>query len=149
MATIRLPRDFKDFLKLLNANNVEYLLVGGYAVSYHGCPRSTGGMDVWVAVHPENIQRLIEVLSEFGFDKKNLSPDLFLEKDRIIRMGMPPIRIEILTSISGVAFDECYRSRVIDTVDGIPVTFIHLNDLKRNKRAAGRHKDLSDLENLP
>ena len=149
MATIRLPNDFKDFLKLLNVNNVEYLLVGGYAVSYHGCPRSTGDMDIWVAVHSENIQRLIDVLNEFGFDKKNLSAELFLERDRIIRIGMPPIRIEILTSISGVGFDECYRSRVVDTVDGIPVNFIHLDDLRRNKKAAGRHKDLSDLENLP
>lgn len=146
---IRLPNDFKDFLRLLNSNEVEYLVVGGYAVSYYGYPRSTGDMDVWVAVHPENIQRLIKVLSEFGFNKENLSSDLFLKKDQIIRMGMPPIRIEILTSISGVGFDDCYQARITDRVDGVQVNFISIEDLKKNKKAAGRHKDLGDLESLP
>ena len=149
MAMIRLPQDFKDFLKLLNSKEVEYLVVGGYAVSYYGYPRSTGDMDVWVAVQPENIQRLIEVLSEFGFSRETLPTSLFLEKDQIIRMGMPPIRIEILTSISGVDFNECYHSRNVDTVDGVQINLINLDDLKKNKKAAGRHKDLGDLENLP
>jgi hypothetical protein len=133
----------------LNSNDVEYLVVGGYAVSYYGYPRSTGDMDVWVALHPDNIQRLIDVLSEFGFSRENLSTDVFLKKDQIIRMGMAPIRIEILTSISGVDFDECYRSRNVDTMDGVQMNLINLNDLKKNKKAAGRHKDLGDLESLP
>jgi len=124
MATIRLPQDFKDFLKLLNAKNVEYLIVGGYAVSYHGYPRSTGDMDVWVAVNAENAQRIVDVLKEFGFGEENLTADLFLSENQIIRFGIPPIRIEILTSISGVNFAECYRSRITDTIDGVQVNLI-------------------------
>lgn len=98
MATILLPKDFKDFLKLLNSNGVKYLVVGGYAV---------------------------------------------------IRMGVPPIRIEILTSISGVEFSDCYKSRVTDVIDGVEVNFINISDLKKNKQAANIHRDLNDLENLP
>jgi predicted nucleotidyltransferase len=149
MGTIRLPQDFKDFLKLLNSKNVEYLVIGGYAVSYHGHPRSTGDMDVWVAVTPTNAQRIVEVLHEFGFNEKNVSVELFLTQNQIIRFGIPPIRIEIMTSISGVEFADCYRSRITDIVDGVPVNLINLDDLKRNKKAAGRHKDLGDLESLP
>lgn len=149
MAMIRLPNDFKDFLKLLNANEVEYLVVGGYAVGYYGNPRSTGDLDIWVAVGSRNIQRLLGVLQEFGFSKESLPSDLFQSHDQVIRMGMPPIRIEILTSISGVKFEDCYSSRNTDTIDGVRVNLINLDDLKKNKRAAGRHKDLGDLECLP
>ena len=149
MAMIHLPQDFKDFLKLLNSNDVEYLVVGGYAVSFYGYPRSTGDMDVWIAVHPDNIQRLVDVLSEFGFSRENIPTDLFFRKDQVVRMGMPPIRIEILTSISGVNFSDCYHSRNVDTVDGVQMNLINLDDLKKNKKAAGRHKDLGDLESLP
>ena len=149
MAMIRLPQDFKDFLKLLNSNGVEYLVVGGYAVSYHGYPRSTGDMDIWVAVHPGNSQRLLEALKEFGFHSEGLSNGVFLKRDQVIRMGVPPIRIELLTSVSGVEFEDCYRSRITDVVDGVQVSLINLNDLKKNKQAAGRHRDMADLENLP
>lgn len=149
MAMIRLPKDFRDFLKLLNSNKVEYLIVGGYAVSYHGYPRSTGDMDIWLAMSSENAAKITRVLKEFGFDRELLSEDLFLEKNKVIRIGLPPIRIEILTSISGVEFSECYNCRISDTVDGVEVNFINLDDLKKNKKAAGRHRDLGDLENLP
>lgn len=149
MAMTRLPKDFRDFLKLLNSNKVEYLIVGGYAVSYHGYPRSTGDMDIWLAMSSENAAKITRVLKEFGFDRELLSEDLFLEKNKVIRIGLPPIRIEILTSISGVEFSECYNSRITDTVDGVEVNFINLDDLKKNKKSAGRHRDLGDLENLP
>ena len=149
MAMIRLPNDFKDFLKLLNSNEVEYLVVGGYAVGYYGNPRSTGDLDIWVAVGPRNIQRLLGVLQEFGFSKDRLPSDLFQSHDQVVRMGIPPIRIEILTSISGVKFEDCYASRNTDTIDGVRVDLIDLENLKKNKRAAGRHKDLGDLEVLP
>src|SRR3989339_1302910 len=148
MAMIRLQQDFKDFLKLLNLKKVEYLIIGGYAVSYHGYPRSTGDMDIWIAVHPQNAQKIVEALKEFGFSEKNLPIDLFLKTEQVIRIGMPPIRIEILTSVSGVEFDDCYKRRIIDTVDGVEVNFINLDDLKKNKKAAGRHKDLDDVERL-
>ena len=149
MATIHLPRDFREFLRLLNAHKVEYLLIGGYAVNYHGYPRATADMDVWVAVHPTNAARVVAALREFGFDLPDLSPELFLHPWQIIRLGLPPFRIEIATTISGVSFAECYAGRVQDTLDGVPVDLIGLDQLKRNKKASGRHQDLADLEHLP
>jgi hypothetical protein len=149
MATIHLPRDFKEFLRLLNVHKVEYLLIGGYAVNYHGYPRATADMDIWTAVHPDNANRLVAALKEFGFDLPDLSAELFLRPWQIIRLGMPPVRIEIATTISGVDFSECYAQRVEDTLDGVPIALIDLEHLKRNKKASGRHQDLADLENLP
>jgi hypothetical protein len=149
MATIHLPPDFKEFLRLLNAHEVEYLLIGGYAVGYHGYPRATADMDIWVAVHPANADRLVTVLKEFGFDLPDLSPELFLREWQIIRLGVPPVRIEIATTISGVDFAECYAERVEGVLDGVAVHVIDLENLKRNKKASGRHQDLADLEHLP
>jgi len=149
MVTIRLPPDFKEFLQLLNAHQVEYLLVGGYAVGYHGYPRATVDMDIWIGKGPSTAAKMVEVLREFGFDVPNLSADLFLKDDQIVRMGVPPIRLEIFTSIPGVRFEECYPARVLGEIDGVPVSLINLRDLKTNKKASGRNKDLADLENLP
>jgi predicted nucleotidyltransferase len=149
MATIRLPPDFKEFLKLLNEHSIRYLLIGGYAVGYHGYPRATADMDIWVAMQPENAEKIVSVLREFGFDLPELSADLFLKEEQIVRMGVPPVRLEIITSISGVAFDECYEDRVTDILDGVEVNLISLKNLKVNKKASGRYKDLDDLENLP
>ncbi|MBJ7899091.1 MAG: hypothetical protein GC158_03995 [Cyanobacteria bacterium RI_101] len=149
MATIRLPQDFRDFLRLLNFHKVKYLLVGGFAVGYHGYPRATGDMDIWIAVTSENADKMVIVLQEFGFNIPQLSPDLFLKRKQAIRMGIPPIRIEILTEISGVDFEECYNNRVIDIVDEIEVNIISCKHLKINKKASGRPKDLYDLEYLP
>ena len=148
MATIRQPPDFKEFLRLLEGNEVEYLLIGGYAVGFHGYPRATVDMDIWVATTPDNAPRVVTVLKEFGFDVPELSPELFLTEDQVIRMGMPPVRLEILTSISGVTFEECFAERVVGELDGVPVNLISLRHLKLNKRASGRNKDLNDLENL-
>lgn len=149
MATIRLPNDFKDFLKLLNANRVEYLLIGGYAVGYHGYPRATGDMDIWVAINAENADRIVNALKEFGFAVPELSAELFLCPSQIVRMGFPPMRIELTTTISGVEFQECYATKVVAEFDGVKVNLIDLKHLKINKKASGRYKDLSDLENLP
>ncbi|HLE05227.1 MAG TPA: hypothetical protein VJA25_07010 [Dehalococcoidia bacterium] len=146
---IGLPQDFKDFLRLLDANGVEYLLIGGYAVAYHGYPRATEDIDIWIASNPENAQHIISALKEFGFDVPELSPDLFLKPDSIIRMGVPPLRIELSTTISGVAFGVCYKERVTEVIDGINVNIINLADLKKNKKASGRFRDLDDLERLP
>ena len=148
MVTIRLPSDFKEFLKLLNSHQVEYLLIGGYAVGYHGYPRATADMDVWVATHPENAEKLVAVLKEFGFGVPELSSELFLKENQIVRMGIPPMRIEILTTVSGVSFEECYAERTIDVLDGVEVSIISLKHLIVNKKASGRHKDLNDLEHL-
>jgi hypothetical protein len=146
---IELPLDFKEFLKLLNEKDVRYLLIGGYAVGYHGYPRATNDMDIWIALHPDNAERLVTVLREFGFNLPELKPELFMKENAIIRMGVPPMRLEISTGISGVEFDECYASRIVDVLDGMQVNIIDLHHLKINKKAAGRLKDLADLENLP
>jgi hypothetical protein len=149
MATIQIPPDFKDFLKLLKEHEVRYLLIGGYAVSYHGYIRATGDMDIWIAIHPDNAQKIVTVLKAFGFDHPELNEDLFLRENKILRMGVPPVRLEINTSISGVQFDECYQARVVDVLDGVEVSLIDLDNLKKNKRASGRPKDLVDFQKLP
>ena len=149
MAIMNLPPDFREFLRLLNAHQVEYLLIGGYAVAYHGYPRATADMDIWIATHPRNAAQVVAALKEFGFDVPELSVELFQAENQIVRMGKPPVRIEIVTGISGVNFAECYAARVIHVLDGLEVSLISLHHLKLNKRAAGRYKDLDDLENLP
>ncbi|MYC71733.1 MAG: hypothetical protein F4X17_13595 [Gemmatimonadetes bacterium] len=145
---IQLPPDFKEFLKLLNSHRVEYLLVGGYAVGYHGYPRATGDMDLWVAIRQNNAEKLVVVLREFGLNVPQLSADIFLQENRIIRMGVPPMRIELLTTISGVDFDSCYSERIVDVIDSVEVHIINLKHLKQNKQASGRYKDLDDLQYL-
>jgi len=144
-----LSPDFKEFLKLLKEHDVRYLLIGGYAVGYHGYARATGDMDVWIAIHPDNAQKIVAVLKAFGFDHPDLNAELFLREKKIVRMGMPPVRLEITTSISGVEFDECYQARVVDELDGVEVNLIDLENLKKNKKASGRSKDIADLEKLP
>ena len=149
MAMTHLLRDFKDFLKLLNAHKVEYLIIGGYAVGYHGYPRATADIDIWVAMNPVNADKIVASLKEFGFNSPDLSPELFLKEKQIIRMGNPPFRIEIATTISGVNFSECYAERISDNLDGVKVNLISLKHLKANKKASGRHQDIADLEHLP
>lgn len=144
--TTRLPQDFKDFLKLLNSKRVEYLLIGGYAVGYYGYPRPTGDMDIWISTERENAKRLVVALEEFGFAS---SLEVFLEENKVVRMGVPPFRLEILTTIDGVSFPDCYSERTHVELDEVEVDLISLRDLKTNKKASGRLKDLSDLENLP
>ncbi len=148
MATIRLPADFRDFLKLLNSHCVEYLLIGGYAVCYHGYYRNTGDIDFWIAISPENASKMVRLIREFGFDVPELSEDLFLQKGRIIRMGVEPTRIVILTEISACEFADCYRRKTAGTLDGIPVHIISLPDLIKNKLKSGRLKDLDDAQKL-
>lgn len=149
MATTHLPPDFKEFLQLLNVHSVRYLLIGGYAVGYHGYPRATVDMDIWVAIHPDNARRVVMALKEFGFDLPEVEETIFLQENKVIRMGVPPMRLEILTSISGVEFADCFHERVVDVIDGIQVNLISLERLKENKKASGRYKDLNDLEQLP
>jgi len=143
-----LPKDFKELLQLLNSKKVEYLVVGGYAVALYGYPRATGDMDIWIAISKDNAHKTVEALKEFGFNTPQLKKELFLEKEKNIRMGNPPLRIEILTSIDGVEFAECYRNKNTVTIDGIGINFISLEDLKKNKKASGRYQDLADIENL-
>ena len=146
---LELPEDFKEFLNLLRVNGVEYLLIGAYAVGYHGYPRATKDLDVWIASTLENATRIVSTLKEFGFGTAELTTELVLRPNNIVRMGEEPLRIEILNWASGVDFDECYRERIIDMLDGVEVSVIALNHLKTNKKASGRLKDLADLEELP
>ena len=146
---LTLPPDFKEFLRLLKEHDVRYLLIGGYAVGYHGYARATEDMDIWVAIHPENAQKIVAVVKAFGFDDPELKPEIFLQEPKIIRMGIAPMRLEITTSISGVEFEECYRARIVDEFDGVEVNLIDLENLKKNKKASGRAKDIADVEKLP
>ncbi len=148
MATIPFPLDFSAFLQLLNEHKVKYLLVGGWAVGYYGYVRATADMDVWISNKRENAERLVNTLQAFGFNVPELNAELFLVEDRVIRMGVPPIRIEVLTSISGVEFEQCYAERVVEQWDDVGVSIISLPRLKQNKQASGRLKDLVDLEHL-
>jgi len=143
-----LPPDFKEFLRLLNSADAEYLVVGGYAVSFHGYPRPTGDLDIWVAMRPENATKLVQVLAAFGFAGAGASAPLFLEPDRVIRMGVPPVRIEILTSVSGVEFAACWRRLVVSGIDGVNVPIIGRSDLIANRLAAGRDRDRDDVSRL-
>ena len=145
---IPLPPDFLEFLRLLNSHRVEYLLIGGYAVGLHGYPRATADLDVWIAMDPHNAAEIAEAIREFGFATPDLTPQLFLEPDKVVRMGVPPLRIDVLTSIAGVEFRECYPGRKTVVVDGTEIPFIGLGDLVKNKRAAGRAQDLADLDHL-
>lgn len=146
---IRLPDDFKEFLRLLNSHEVEYLVIGGYAVGYHGYPRATNDLDIWIAIRPANAERMVAVLREFGLETSSITPELFLKEKNVVRMGVPPLRLEVLTTISGVTFEACYRERLVVQFDEVEANLINLSDLRRNKKASGRHKDLDDLEHLP
>jgi hypothetical protein len=143
-----LNQDFKEFIQSLNDNAVRYLLVGGYAVALHGYPRYTKDLDIWVESTADNATRIIKALKLFGFGSLDLKESDFTTPDQVVQLGYPPSRIDILTSLSGVEFAECYSSRVTEDIDGVPVSFIGLENLKKNKKATGRHQDLADVENL-
>jgi hypothetical protein len=149
MADPILPPDFSEFLRLLNEHRVDYLIVGGYAVAFHGHPRATADIDIWVPMEEETAEQLVTVLKMFGFDIPELSREVFLRPGQIIRLGAPPLRIELLTTIAGVDFRTCHSRAVRTEFDEVEVRVIALDDLKTNKRAAGRHQDLADLEHLP
>lgn len=148
MVKIEFHHDFKDFLRLLHFHGVEYLLVGGYAVALYGYPRATGDMDIWIDINTDNAEKAAKVLKDFGMPQDEVTKELFLEKDKVVRMGFPPVRIEVITGASGVNFRECYSRRLQVIIDDIPVSFISFNDLKINKKASGRYKDLEDLKHL-
>ena len=144
-----LPDDFKEFLRLLNSHAVDYLLIGGYAVGYYGYPRTTADLDIWVAIRSDNAEKLVDVFHDFGMQAEEISPPLFMEPGNIVRMGVAPVRIEVLNDIDGVEFQDCLPRSATIEIDGVPVKLISLSDLRKNKRASGRYKDLDDLEHLP
>ena len=149
MANQTLPEDFREFLRLLNDHRVEYLLIGGYAVGFYGYPRTTADMDIWVNLTPDNAKKLADVFVQFGMTSPEVNADLFLNRGNIVRMGIPPMRIEVLNDIDGVSFQDCYEGRMVTQIDDVSVNVISLKDLRKNKKESGRYKDLDDLENLP
>ncbi len=143
-----LSPDFKEFIELLNTHNVAHLVVGGYAVAFHGHPRYTKDIDIWIHRDPINATRMMAALDAFGFGQIGLSERDFLEPNQTIQLGLPPNRIDLLTDLEGVDFIPCYDAREEFVIEGMVVSCIGLECLKRNKRALGRYQDLADLENL-
>ena len=138
--------DFKDFVELLNRNEVKYLLVGGYALSFYSRPKSTQDIDIFVEVSIDNANKILKVLNEFGLSSLNISLNDLTTKDRAIQIGVPPIRIDIMTSIEGIDFGDAYKNREVSEYGDIEnVSFISINDLIKNKNS-GCKKDLNDLE---
>jgi hypothetical protein len=145
---MRLPADWRAFIELLNSNGVEYLVVGAVALAHHGYPRYTGDLDILIRNSTENAKRLESVLAAFGFAALGLETADFLAPERVIQLGVVPNRIDLLTSITGVSFDEAWAGRIHATLDGMPVNFIGRQALIQNKRMTGRSKDDADLEAL-
>ncbi len=145
-----LPPDFREFLECFNAAGVEYLLVGGHAVSFHGYPRVTSDMDLWIHRTPENAERAVHAIRQFfGDDPEGLVREQLLDPENVTHFGARPFLIEILNRISGADFDQAWARRVRTVYDTVPVNLLGIEDLLLNKRASGRAKDLADLENLP
>ena len=141
-------KDFKELLESFNARRVDYVIVGGYALAFHGAPRFTGDLDVLINPAPENARRVLDALQAFGFDSVGLSLADFTTPDRVTQLGVPPVRVDILTSVSGVSWDAVDAGKVASTYGGVPVHFIGRVEFIANKRASGRPRDLADLDAL-
>jgi len=141
-------RDFADLCALLNAKRVDFLIVGGYAVAFHGAPRFTGDLDILIRPDAEQLDRMLGALREFGFPTDDVTATELLERHRILQLGLVPVQIHVMTSITGVKWDQAWASREPGVYGGVPVHFIGRDALLANKRAAGRTKDLADVEAL-
>ncbi len=145
---MEIQSDFKELLELFNANKVEYVIVGGYALAFHGAPRFTGDIDLFVSSDGENAKKILEALKQFGFESLELSEKDFTYPDRVIQLGVPPVRIDIMTSLTGVSWQQVASNKVSSTYGRTQVHFIAKQDLISNKKALGRKKDLADIEGL-
>jgi len=141
----QLSSDVREFIDLLNTKNVRYVIVGAWALAFHGRPRYTGDFDVFVAHDPENANKLMEVIREFGFGNTGIEQADFSQEDYVIQLGMVPNRIDVLTGISGVTFEEAWQSRETGDISGVQVFLISRDLLIKNKRAANRDKDRGDV----
>ena len=138
--------DFKELLELFNSHGVEYLVVGAYALAFYGAPRNTGDIDLLVKPDPTNAQRILAALTAFGFASLGLQLEDFCTAEKVIQLGVPPVRIDLLTSLSGITWDEAFQGRMIGQYGGISVQFIGKSEFIKNKRATGRKKDAADIE---
>ncbi|MFQ5429478.1 MAG: DUF6036 family nucleotidyltransferase [Phycisphaerae bacterium] len=145
---MNLQKDLKEFIALLDSARVKYVIVGGYAVAFHGHPRYTGDIDVFVEVSEQNASELEQALKKFGFQSPDLAADAFRKPDTIVQLGLPPDRIDLITSIAGVRFDEAWEARITTVIDGVQMHFLGKPLLLRNKKAVGRPKDRSETEAL-
>jgi hypothetical protein len=145
---LELNEDFKDLLRLFNSNNVRYLLIGGYAVIVHGHPRLTNDLDIVIGAEPENVERCLIALREFGFSDNDMSADIFAKPKSVVRIGVEPVRIEILNYLEGVDFEAAYERREFRPAEDIEFDVISLPDLITNTRTVGRDKDLLDVKEL-
>lgn len=145
---MKMSADFADFLRLLTAKRVDYLIIGGYAVNHYGYIRNTGDFDIWIRATDENALLTAEALEDFGYAPKDKSLPYLKNPGKILRMGMPPFRLEVSTLIDGVEFDDCFPRRKTVEHEGITINFIGYDDLIANKKASGRLKDLADVEEL-
>jgi hypothetical protein len=142
------PKDLREFIESLNSHGVEYLIVGAHALAFHGFPRYTGDVDVLLRPTPENAVRVEQVLIAFSFASLGLKAADFLQAGRIVQLGIAPNRIDLLTSLTGVAFEEAWEGRVFADLDGVPVALLSRETLIKNKRATGRTQDMADVEKL-
>ncbi len=145
---MKLDADLREFIELLNACDVRFLVVGAYALAYHGHPRYTGDIDFFVEPSQENAQRIVQVLERFGFANIGLAVEDFTKTDLVVQLGVEPNRIDLMTSISGVGFDEAWLTREHGEIDGLRLAFISKDLLRRNKAAVGRKQDLADIDYL-
>ncbi len=143
-----LNKDFREFIELLNSNKVKYLILGGYAIAFHGHPRYTKDLDVWLEMSEENASNVIQALKDFGFGDLEVSKDDFLHEGMVVQLGYPPNRIDLINSPDGIDFDECFASKIEVEIDKLKIFVIDLENLKKNKKASGRLQDLADLEKL-
>lgn len=140
--------DFKDLLALLNEHKVEYIIVGAYALAFHGAPRFTGDIDIYVNPTIENANRIVQVLAAFGFGTLGLTSEDFQKQDQVVQLGVPPVRIDLITSISGISWDQASAGKISGNYGDIPVSFLGRAQYIANKKATGRAKDLADIEAL-
>lgn len=145
---MELLKDFRDFIQLLNLQEVEYLVVGGYALAFHGKPRHTGDLDIWINISETNAAKMVQVLDEFGVGSLGLSKADFLKEGYVSQIGYPPLRIDILNSIDGISFPVAYRNKQTLKLEEIEISYIGLEDLITNKKATGRSQDLTDVKQL-
>jgi|SRR5579872_3430536 len=141
-------KDFVDFIEFLNIHQVEYMVVGAHALAFHGRPRHTGDLDIWIKPSFENAGKMVNVLRDFGFGSLGLTKEDFLKENYVTQLGYPPLRIDILNSISGVNFDDAYKGKAIGQYDDLIIPFINIADFIANKQASGRAKDLGDIDAL-
>ncbi|PJA96433.1 MAG: hypothetical protein CO129_06600 [Ignavibacteriales bacterium CG_4_9_14_3_um_filter_34_10] len=143
-----LHQDFKELLELLDKNQVEYLIVGAFALGFYGNPRTTGDIDIWINISKENARQMVKTFEEFGISSLGYSEKDFMDKDVVVQIGVVPVRIDILTGISGVEFNEAYKNREEKTINEVTLKYLSREDFIKNKLASGRKKDLADIETI-